>query len=75
MEVEELAVGYSNSGNNPNKDPNTVRDPDRIRTNAEAVEEENEPEKVEPEGKHGDRKAEGQKSNNTHSEGHYGNLA
>lgn len=67
----------NNSGNNPNKDPNTVRvrDPDRIRTNAEAVEEENEPEKAEPEGIHVDRKAEGQKSNNTHSEGHYGNLA
>lgn len=71
MEVEELAVACNNSGNNPNKDPNTVRDPDRIRT---AVEE-NEPETVEPEGKHVDQTTEGQKSNNTHSEGHYGNLA
>lgn len=71
MEVVKPAAVYNSSDNNPNKDPNKVRGRN---TNAEAVEEvESEPEQ-EPEGSHVDRKAEGQKSNNIHFEGHYGNL-
>lgn len=64
VEVEELAAGCNSSGNNPNKDPA------RIHTEPEEVEVENG-----PAGSHVARRAEGQKSNNTHSEGQFGNPA